>query len=451
MPAPPRDSVGAEIVTQENVLLDAVERISKIRDGRYAMHLHLSRLKPQNRQEGYLRVAARMLEPMVSAYRGQMFQMTNDDIVFIVSQPNPGDLRDHIHKLRGLFGKDPLTHDDSGDGEDLFCTTFDLAFDYEPFLAMVKEALADARIQMKSPAPLQEPKGLDATSLTLVLERIGMLDAIPFMRRQSAVALSGTGKAEVIFQEFFISLSDLQKAVAPDLNLQANRWMFQQLLGTLDQRLMAALQQMRLTSLPPAVHLNLALGSLAEPAFQAFEAKRPGGLPLGIELKCLDVLGDSRTFFATRAALREKGYRLVIDGLDESTLRFMDISRTGGDLYKIEWSPEMPQPGRGDAMMAAVKHIDPAKFVLARCDSETAITWGMDHGLSKFQGRYVEAMLAATTMAVCDKAVECRCTLAQCVQRHGVIGGPLRGECGNNQILDQPPPMRAPQRKAKAQ
>ena len=241
MPAPPRDQVGAEIVTQENVLLDAAEHIGRIRDGRFAVHLHLSRLRPQNRQDGYLRVAARMLEPMVGAYRGQLFQLSNDDIMFLVNQPNPGDLRDHLHKLRGLFGKDPLTNDDGGDGVDPFCTIYDLAFDYEPFMDVVKQALAQARASARAPTAAPELKPLDAGSLTLVLERLGMLDVAPFVRRQSAVGLGGNGKAEVIFQEYFISIADLQRAVAPDLQFHANRWMFQYLTSTLDQRLLAAM------------------------------------------------------------------------------------------------------------------------------------------------------------------------------------------------------------------
>jgi hypothetical protein len=39
--------------------------------------------------------------------------------------------------------------------------------------------------------------------------------------------------------------------------------------------------------------------------------------------------------------------------------------------------------------------------------------------------------------------------LGQCTQRHAVIAGPLRSQdCTNNIMLDTPPPMRAPQRKA---
>jgi hypothetical protein len=409
----PRDPAGPEVVTQEHLLLDAAERVGRIRDGRTAVHLHLSRLKPQNRQDGYLRVAGRMLEPMVSAYRGQLFLLSNADIVFLVNQPSPLDLKDHIHRLRGLFAKDPLASDDSGDGADRFCTLYDLTFDYEAFVEMVK--------------------------LTL-------LDATPFVRRQSAISLAGGGNASVIFQEFFVSVADLQKAIAPDINVLGNRWMFQHLSGTLDRRLLEALRRLRLTRPPPAFHLNLNIASLADPAFQALEQSLPDGVGLGVEVQILDVLADSRAFFEAHRHLKERGRHLVIDGLNEATLTFMEVARTGADLYKLDWTPEMQEPHRRDSILAALNHVDPAKLLLARCDSEIAIAWGIDHGLQKFQGRYVEAMLAATTMGVCDKAGDC--TLAQCTARHAVIAGTLRQECGNHQMLDTPPMMRTPKRKA---
>jgi hypothetical protein len=385
-----------------------------------------------------------MLEPMVSAYRGQIFLLTNSDIVFMVNQPSPGDLKDHIHRLRGLFAKDPLANDDSGDGLDLFCTLYDLTFDYDAFIAMIKEALAEARSRVRAThAPDLKP--LDANSLSVVLERLTMLDAAPFVRRQSAIALGGGGHAEVIFQEFFISVADLQKAIAPDVNLLANRWMFQHLSSTLDRRLLEAMRRLRLTKAPPAMHLNLNVPSLADPAFQALDQSLPEGVGLGIEVQILDVLADSRAFFEAQRKLREHGRHLVIDGLNEATLTFMDVSRTGADLYKLDWTPEMREPHRRDAILAALKHVDPTKLLLARCDSEAAIAWGMDHGVHKFQGRFIETMLAATTMGVCDKAAAC--TLAQCTSRHGVITGPLRQECGNNLMLDTPPAMRTPKRK----
>ncbi len=81
------------------------------------------------------------------------------------------------------------------------------------------------------------------------------------------------------------------------------------------------------------------------------------------------------------------------------------------------------------------------RIILARCDTESAIAWGLNQGIRHFQGRYLDSMVAAVTMAQCDKAAAC--TLAQCTQRHGVISGRPRVECGNNDMLDAFPPLRA--------
>ena len=117
---------GPEIVTQESLLLGALERIARIRHGRLALQIHLSRLRPQNRQDGHIRIALRMLEPMVNAYRGQMFLFANSDIVLLLKDPNELDVENMVYKLRALFSKDPLTFADSGDGQDRFCSWFAL-------------------------------------------------------------------------------------------------------------------------------------------------------------------------------------------------------------------------------------------------------------------------------------------------------------------------------------
>ena len=98
-----------DVVTQESLLLGAVERVGRFAQGRIAVHVHLSRLRPQNRQDGHVRIALRMLEPMVNAYRGQMFLLTNSDIVFMLKDANLTDVENMIYKLRALFSKDPLT------------------------------------------------------------------------------------------------------------------------------------------------------------------------------------------------------------------------------------------------------------------------------------------------------------------------------------------------------
>jgi hypothetical protein len=102
----------------------------------------------------------------------------------------------------------------------------------------------------------------------------------------------------------------------------------------------------------------------------------------------------------------------------------------------------------GDQVITGLNAVGIDKIVLGRCDSEAAIQWGLAKGIQRFQGRYVDTMLAAYTMAVCDKSAAC--TLGQCIARHGVLSGQPRPECGNLKMLDTPPVMRAIKAKPRA-
>ncbi|MTJ81196.1 MAG: EAL domain-containing protein [Telmatospirillum sp.] len=436
---------GPEVVTQESLLAEAAERIGRIRDGRLAAHLHLSRLRPQNRQEGHVRIALRLLEPVVNAYRGQMFLLSTSDVVFLLKDPSVNDVENTVHKLRALFSKDPLTFSDQGDGRDNFCTWYDIedADEYQDFLAMTRESAAEARRRLRERTSQKAaPRPIDAKGLSDVLRRLADTDVAGLVRRQSSVVVTKESKAIVLFQEFFVGMSDLQKAVAPETNLLGNRWLFQHLSQTLDRRVLTALEAPDLVHAPKAYSLNLNISTVNSRAFDDFEAAVKGRARIFVELQVLDILADSRGFYAACTRLHDRGHAVVIDGLSEWTLQFMDVGQFEADLYKITWSPDMAEGEHRDALATAVGAIGRDRMLLARCDSEAAINWGLNLGIDRFQGRYVDAMLAAYTMHTCDKSPAC--TLGQCTARHAVIAGQLRRDCGNNDMLDSSPVMMAP-------
>ena len=74
---------------QEYRLLDYVERLGRLRDGRRALHLHLSRLKSHNRRDHHLRIAINTFEINVKSLEGQIFRLANQDIVFIYKSVDP--------------------------------------------------------------------------------------------------------------------------------------------------------------------------------------------------------------------------------------------------------------------------------------------------------------------------------------------------------------------------
>ena len=50
--------------SQEYLLLDYLQRLGRSVEGRMAVHIHLSRLRPQNRQEHHVRIAATTFESL---------------------------------------------------------------------------------------------------------------------------------------------------------------------------------------------------------------------------------------------------------------------------------------------------------------------------------------------------------------------------------------------------
>lgn len=428
-----------EIVTSENLLYDAAERVGRIREGRQALHLHLSRLLPPNREEAKIRIAFRMFETMVDMFRGQMFLLTNNDIMLICKDARLADLDAIVYKLRALFSKDPLTYAEV-DGEDRFVTFYDLESEYDAFFAVCAQLLNEAKkrvVQNRNAAPVQP---LDARNLTKVLERIGVTDIAGVVRRQPCVRFSEKQTAEVAFQEFYMSIMDLQKILAPDVNILANRWLFQHLSQVLDLRVLSVLQDAGFRKTPAAFSVNLNMATIETQMFRQFEAAIRGKAGLVVEFQLVDIFNNLDGFFRARDYLRARGHKTVLDGMSPITLQFMDAERYDCDYVKINWSQDMAD----DVVTAELHHaLGPLGFqrvILARCDTETSITWGLNQGIHYFQGRFLDSMVAAVTMAQCDKASAC--TLVQCNQRHGVISGRLRVDCGNNDMLDSFPPLK---------
>ena len=54
--------------SQEYLLLDYLQRLNRSLEGRMAVHIHLSRLRPQNRQDHHVRIAATTFEGMTQTY-----------------------------------------------------------------------------------------------------------------------------------------------------------------------------------------------------------------------------------------------------------------------------------------------------------------------------------------------------------------------------------------------
>ena len=116
------------------LMLDYVQRLERHREGRRALHIHLSKLEAQNRGEHHLRIAENTFEELTKQFDGQAFAMQIGDIVFVCRDASNADMDDAVQRLRGLFEDDPLAQSIDARDEYLFCTYYNVESQYAPFL-----------------------------------------------------------------------------------------------------------------------------------------------------------------------------------------------------------------------------------------------------------------------------------------------------------------------------
>lgn len=433
----------------ERELLDTIERGGRTPAGRTAVHLHLSRLLPGNRHPAHLRIAARLFAPLETAHHIGVFPLSNGDIVVLGRDMPEDEVERIVHRVRALFEKDPLafqTFDD--DEDDPFVTWYAFEVDYDELRDVARRLLTEAerrraeqRQAEKPPAPMT-PADLDAFTNTLAT-----FDVRPMLRRQPCIRIQ-TKEAEILFEEIFISMADVRQAIAPDIDLFADRWLFQDLSRMLDARLLDGLPQTDAVTKPARLSLNLNLESLDSREFQGVLSVLAEKQKLVVEVQVIDVFTNLQRFQTARDRLRADGHAILIDGLHPAVLGALDLKLLDPDMVKIAWHPELaaPQhPRKSEEFSELVKTFGSHRVVLARCDNETAVMWGLSKRITAFQGRFLDAVLGTVIMTKCPRSS--LCTLQQCIGRRAAMSGRRRGECPNPPALDAVQRFAAPRRR----
>ncbi|MFA6019849.1 MAG: hypothetical protein WC722_06260 [Rhodospirillales bacterium] len=434
-------TAGREYVTQEKLLRDTVERLGKDPVDWLAVQVHLSRLLPSNRTEAKMRIALRMFDQLASAFRSQIFVLSSQDIVVLGKDMRQADIEEVIDKLRTLFKLDPLTFYDYGN-ESQFYQWYDLGYGYSDFFDICTQLVRLAEERKARPAgPVLDQ--LTPRSLATALKAVAAIDMGPYIHRQSIVGFPEKNRGTLAFQEFFVSMSDLERAISADTRFVGSRWLFDHLCQMLDLRVLDAVKRLPQACLSKMISLNLNLTSLTTPAFAAFLDWCQGRIGLVVEVQTMDIFNDFAAYFKARDILHARGHRILIDGQTHLSLRMVDPSLFGADLVKLVWTPELPviiEDASGDSVRHILDTIGMDRLVMSRCDNEKSIIWSLDRGISMFQGRFLDSMMAAVTMSKCEKSGGC--TLAQCTQRRGVVSGRTRAECPNPPMVDHQPDIR---------
>jgi EAL domain-containing protein (putative c-di-GMP-specific phosphodiesterase class I) len=404
--ATPPTTQQQRIPSQENLLLDYVHRLEAHKEDRKAVHIHLSALKSENRREHHIRVAANTFDPMIKMLDGQLFTLHNSDLFFIYKGEAQNDVETSILKLRFLFSDDPMMAGaDEGDNTN-FRTYYDVEQDYETILALTRKFVHDEGVEdeveeeTNSKAALQAKQSTGEPLTPRVLGRVEQAlqraDLSNMVRRQFICGLIGQAAPQPLFSELFISIADLRETLMPGVNVTDSPWLFQHLTESLDRRMLAMLSKSNDNSITGEISINLNVSTLLSPEFMQFDdaviASMRGSVV--IELQKIDIFSDINAFLFAREFAKDRGYRICIDGLTYESISFINREKLGADMVKLIWNQELVDTVGKAKASEIVSKMGNSRIILCRCDDETAVEFGQSIGISMFQGRHIENLLA---------------------------------------------------------
>ncbi|HEC14155.1 MAG TPA: EAL domain-containing protein [Rhodospirillales bacterium] len=399
---------GAEPPGEEGLLLDYLRRIGADRKDMFAVFLHLSGLRAGNKKSHFIDIAAHSFDDVVNNNDATLFSMNSADQVLICRDVPINKVDPVIEKIRGLFSEDPLTLGESGSLDDRFTTWYDLSNpeDYRACQAAVTAWAEEEEARKRREKESRNTMGaamsgvpLNPTNLSEIGQRLQGVRVSDLIQQQSVIEINPQAKGKVLFREYFVSMSALQQRLSPDVNILGNIWLFQYMTETIDRRVLAVLSKRDFASLPHAISINLNIRTVLAREFQSFHQNvRQYADKVVIEFQMIDIFSDLDAFTSARDTLQEQGYRVLIDGLNPLSLQYFDPGLLDTDFIKINWGVEFVGEVSGRRMTEmhdAVKNTGRSRVILARIEDEAAVKWGLSLGINRFQGRYIDTIVAA--------------------------------------------------------
>jgi hypothetical protein len=392
------------VQTFEELLLDFVTRLDRHRAGRMACELHLDLLRPYHQQAHHLRIVRKTLEPLVRKYDAGIYEMHNRSVIVATKGATIADIEKYVTQVRSLFAEDPLFSAPQ-DGADGFCTWYDIEQDYNVLLSRVRQLKETRKSAPDAPSLAQEAlnrlglggAAIRPTHLEQIERAIEHADLANILRRQDVCAVIPGMRPEPMFHELYFSMHYLAQTLLPGHNVTSDDFLFRHLTRVLDRRMLSLMMQRELFPMLKTAALNLNVRTVLSAEFMEFDKatniKDRGSL--AIELPALDIMNEPNEYLFARDFLKERGYKIVLDGVKYLNLPLIDRDWLGFDFVKVTWTPSLYDDAagqRGDALKSAIAKVGRERVVLCRVDSEDGLKAGEALGITLYQGRLIDTM-----------------------------------------------------------
>ncbi|MBT4938576.1 MAG: EAL domain-containing protein [Rhodospirillaceae bacterium] len=165
----------------------------------------------------------------------------------------------------------------------------------------------------------------------------------------------------------------------------------------MDRRILATLIRDDYETLAEPISINLNIATVLSNDFKRFdEVVAEFTEKVVIELQQIDVFSDLDNFYYTRNWLKDRGYRVLLDGLNPVSLHYFDPGLLEADFYKVGWGLEFTETESAqehDDIGEAINKIGAERFIVARAETEESVRWALTFGIRRFQGYFIDELV----------------------------------------------------------
>lgn len=390
--------IPSDLVREQDFIL-RIRRLNRLAMPHLVINLVMAHVASHVQKPLRLEAIQKQLQDFASITSGTYAEMSNGDVFIIWEETSDAHLLSS--RVLSVLVPDNTADTDSQD----FLKSYNLPHDYSAlreranyYIEVVREAHATAsESPMHQALQSEAARGpLTAWSADQIIRLLKDIDVRHYGRTQVICQYQATGKWQPIGEEFYIGFDDLRRERFPKLELMTPEHLFLVLCETLDQGLLSSLTKDQTLITGKNQYFNLAITSTLSAGFASFARALTAEQRSRItfELHRGDLLQDlARTLNAIQL-IKHEGFHVALDSITPDMVNYIDLAAFRTDAIKIIASKEYLADLQNPQVRAGLARLPVERLIFSHCDSEKALSIGLEIGVSLFQGWLIDTMLS---------------------------------------------------------
>jgi hypothetical protein len=386
-------AIPSDLVREQDFIM-RVRRLNRLGTPYLIINLVLTAVESLSKNRTALETAQQRLQEFCKITNGQYAEMSNGDVFLCWEESKD------THVLPNRLLSAIVPEETGGEETGKFMIIFHLPDGYTPvrerinhYVEVVRTAAVLGANEPQKLLQTEAARGpLTAWSVDQIEKLITEIDLRRYVRTQFIYEYGADAKWRPMCEEHFVSFDDLKRERFPKLEPIQPEHLFLELCQSLDQRLLAELSLHFDIVADRKVHFNLSVASVMSSVFAQFcraVPKDKRGL-IGFELHRGDLLQDFTRTLDAMMTLHREGFKVAIDGVSPDLAQYLNLAAFEADYIKINVSKDRADMLKDPKIRACLDPLPKDKIIFYRCDNDRALAYGLEIGVSKFQGWLID-------------------------------------------------------------